>query len=123
MPKTENTEEVVPTKPVKDKEPKAPKPDKVVDNIANAKKVKSKWDDLKKVDGKGYVHIPGTKRSVEMKNVEIDGNKVSVWTSTDTSLPPDFVIVNGPTEVLNEHGIIIEDPLTAIALAIDGVSK
>jgi hypothetical protein len=120
MAKTEKTEEVVPTEapaPKKDKEPK------VVDNVANAKKVKDGWDKMQKVNGKGSVHLPGTRRSVEMKNVVVEGNKVSVWTSSDTSLPPDFVVVNGPTEVLNEHGILIEDPLTALALAIDGVTK
>jgi hypothetical protein len=127
MPKTENVvpEEVAPAAPIKPatKEPKEPKPDKVVDNKANAQKVKSKWDDLKKEDGKGRVHLPGTRKSVEMNHIEVVDNKVSVWTSTDKSGAPDFVIVNGPTEVLNEYGILVEDPLTAIAIAIDGVSE
>jgi hypothetical protein len=117
MAKTENT-------PVEEpKAPKAPKPDKVIDNKANAQKVKAKWDDLKKDDGKGRVSLPGTRRSVEFNHIEVVDNKISVWTSTDKSGAPDFVIVNGPTEVLNEYGILVEDPLTAIALAIDGVTK
>ena len=105
------------------REPKAPLPERVVDNKANAAKFKQKWDDLKKQDKEARVHLPGTRKSIRFSHVEVVDNRISVWTSSDSNLPPDFVIVNGPTEVVNEHGIIIEDPLTAIAIAIDGATK
>lgn len=108
---------------VPEKEPKGPKEPKVEDFTANAKKFKEKWDVLKKGDDLGRTAIPGTRRSIQLSNVEVSNNKISVWTSTDKSQAPDFVIVNPPTTVINESGVEIEDPLTAIAIAIDGASN
>lgn len=98
-------------------------PAKVVDTIANAKAFKAKWDKLKAGDPSGSVAIPGARRSVEMRHVEVDKNVISVWTSSDKSLAPDFVLVNAPIEVRAGDGTTVEDPMTAIALAIDGATK
>ena len=107
-----------------DRDTKAPVlPDVAVDNKANAAKFKEKWAERRSSDGKTRVHLPGTRRSVEMSHVEVADNVISVWTSTDKSAAPDFVIVNAPTEVTNDHGVSVEDHLTAVALVIDGVTK
>lgn len=98
-------------------------PAKVVDHTKNAKAFKDEWDKRKKVMSKVSVSLPGTRRSVDMSNVEVSDNVISIWTSSDSTLPPDFVFVNAPTSVLNEHGIIVEDQMTAIALVIDGATQ
>lgn len=96
---------------------------KPVDNVANARAFKDEWTKQSNRGQSVRVSLPGTRKSVEMNHVEVKDNVISVWTSTDPSLAPDFVLVNAPTEVMNEHGIMVEDPMTAIALAIDGATK
>lgn len=96
-------------KPVKN--PKAEKATKE-DIETGVGKVKKAWEEKSK-DGKLNVKSKGG-RMVAMSKVETVDNVVRVWTSEDTTLPPDYVIVNPPVE---------EDPLEAIATAIDGVSK
>lgn len=95
-----------------------------VDNVANAKAFQNEWQSRQE-DGNPTVSVslPGTNRSVDMGHVEVTANVISVWTSTDHTLPPDFVLVNAPTSVPNDHGIMVEDPMTAIALAIDGATN
>jgi len=94
-----------------------------VDGAANAKKFKDSWAKHKSTDSTGRVSVPGSNRSVDLTKVETDNEKVSIWTSSNPSGAPDFVIVNPPTEVYNAAGNLIEDPLTAIALIIDGATK
>lgn len=90
-------------------------PDVAVDHKANAKKFKDEWLKLKENDERGRTSIPGTRRSVEFTHVEVTDNVVSIWTSSDKSLSPDFVIVNPPISADS-------DPLTDIAIVIDGAS-
>ena len=98
-------------------------PDVAVDNKANAAKFREKWAERRDSDGKTRVSLPGTRRSVEMSHVEVADNVISVWTSSEKTASPDFVLVNAPTEVSNANGIFVEDHLTAIAIAIDGAKK
>lgn len=93
------------------------------DGAANAKKFHDAWGKLKKTDDKARVSLPGTRRSVEFVKVEVADKKVSIWTGDATDREPDFVVVNPPTEVRNSEGALVEDPLTAIALIIDGATK
>lgn len=71
---------------------------------------------------KHAVKIPGGEGYVFIAKLEYEGNKVSVWTSSDTSLAPDFVIVNPPTQVFLSKDNIVENPLGVIAHTINGAS-
>lgn len=96
---------------------------KPVDGAAAAASFKARWSESKKKSGLGDLPVPGGKRAIQVSKVEAEGNKVSIWLTTDPTLSPDFVIVNPPTEVFNSEGVLIEDPLSAIAFLIDGASK
>lgn len=99
------------------------KPVRPFDGAENAKKFRDQFDKVKDGSGKSQVSIPGTRRSVAMTKVEADGKTVSIWTGTDTAGSPDFVVVNPPTDIVGTNNQLIEDPLTAIALLIDGATK
>jgi len=71
-------------------------------------------------ESKHAVKIPGADGYVFIAKLEYEGNKVSVWTSSDTNLPPDFVIVNPPTQVFSSKDNIVENPLGVIAHTING---
>lgn len=87
-----------------------------------AKRAKAQWD--KETKGKrSQITIPGSTDSVEIAQLTYEGNKVSVWTTSDTTLPPDFVIVNPPTKVFIDKDNIVENPLGVIAHAINGATK
>jgi hypothetical protein len=104
--------------------PEKPEPSrKPFDGAANAQSFKDKWEALKATTGLGDLRVPGTVRYVSVSKVEALNNKVSIWISTDHTLPPDFVIVNLPTEVVNSEGELVDDPIAAVALVIDGASK
>lgn len=77
-------------------------------------------------DGTSAVSVPvyGQQNSnVTIASLQTSGNVVSVWTSTDPSLPPDFVIVNPPTQVATSATEAFSDPLGALAVIIDGASQ
>lgn len=93
------------------------------DGAANASKLHGAWKNLKKNDVQGRVNIPGTRRSVKFSKVDATDNKLSIWATDDTTREPDFVIVNPPTEFTTADGTSTDDPLTAIALIIDGATK
>jgi len=70
------------------------------------------------------VNIPGTRRAVTFSKVDVDQNRLYIWNGTDTSGPADFVIVNPPTETTDvATNATTEDPLTAVALILDGASQ
>lgn len=93
------------------------------DGAANAKKFHDAFTELKTQNDKAQVSVPGTRRSVEFTKVVVDDKKLSIWVGGDTDKEPDFVVVNPPIETLNSAGALVEDPLTAIALIIDGATK
>jgi hypothetical protein len=99
------------------------KPVRPFNGAENAKKVHEAWGKLKKTDDQGLVSIPGSRRSVKFSKVLVEDKKLSIWVGDDTDREPDFVVVNPPTESYNAEGVLIEDPLTAIALLIDGATK
>lgn len=84
------------------------------DGAQNAADLLAQWTDLRSADTGTFVDVPGTNNTVQFADMQVDGNKVSIWTSSDSGLPPDFVVVNPPASA---------DPLTAIAIAIDGASS
>lgn len=87
-----------------------------------AKRAKDQWD--KETGGrKSSIIVPGSNDSVDIAKLTYEGNKVSVWTTSDTSLPPDFVIVNPPTQVYIDKDNVVENPLGVIAHAINGATK
>lgn len=87
-----------------------------------AKRAKAQWD--KETGGrKSSIIVPGSNDSVDIAKLTYEGNKVSVWTTSDTSLPPDFVIVNPPTQVYIDKDNVVENPLGVIAHAINGATK
>lgn len=61
--------------------------------------------------------------NVQITEIQTSGNVVSIWTSSDTTLPPDFVIVNPPTQVATSATESFSDPLGALAVIIDGASQ
>lgn len=76
--------------------------------------------------GSSTVSVPvyGQQTSnVRITEIQTSGNTVSVWTSGDPSLPPDFVIVNPPTNVATSATESFSDPLGALAVIIDGASQ
>jgi hypothetical protein len=87
-----------------------------------AKRAKAQWDKESKGD-KHAVTIPGSDAFVQMSKVEVVDNTVYVWTSSDTSLPADFVIVNPPTQVYIDKDTSVENPLGVIAHAIHGATQ
>lgn len=61
---------------------------------------------------------------VVLTGIEIDSehNAVRVWTTADGGAAPDYVIVNPPVQVVS-RGVVIDDPLGAVAVAITGDSR
>lgn len=93
------------------------------DGAKNARKFHDAFTELKTKNSKAEVGVPGSRRSIKFAKVEVDDKNVSIWVGEDTERPADFVIVNPPTEIKNSAGALVEDPLTAIALIIDGATK
>lgn len=123
MAKKETAPEPVKPDVAKDR-PVSDKPvDKTEELVTDgAKRAKAQWD--KETKGKrSQITIPGSTDSVEIAQLTYEGNKVSVWTTSDTTLPPDFVIVNPPTKVFIDKDNIVENPLGVIAHAINGATK
>jgi hypothetical protein len=89
----------------------------------NARKFHEAFKELKTKNDKAQVGVPGSRRSIEFTKVDVDDKKLSIWIGEDTDKEPDFVVVNPPTEIKNSAGALVEDPLTAIALIIDGATK
>lgn len=87
-------------------------------NTINAQKVADAWE-----AGGGPIALPGTGRALVIHKLVVEGAKISVWTSDFIDGSPDFVLVNVPIEVPNSNGIMVEDPLTAIATVIDGATQ
>lgn len=96
-----------------------------IDPTDGPKKVKDAWAKSRVTTGKGKqpVAVPGSKASVDISKITTSGNVVSVWTSDDTTTPPDYVIVNPPTAVYLDSQTTVEDPLGAIAYIINGAAK
>jgi hypothetical protein len=70
------------------------------------------------------VSIPGTRRAVTFSKVNVDGNRLYIWNGSDTTGPADFVIVNPPNETTDvATNATTEDPLTAVALILDGATQ
>lgn len=94
-----------------------------IDKNAGPGVVKAEWAKLHNESGKMAVSVPGSAASVGISRIDVVDNVVSVWTSEDTTLPPDYVIVNPPTAVFIDKNTSIEDPLGAIAHIINGAKK
>lgn len=86
-------------------------------------RVKKEWDEKHAGKGKQAISIPGSESAVSFTRMDVEGNKVSIWTSEDTTTAPQFVIVNPPTAVFIGKDNVIEDPLGAIAHIINGASN
>lgn len=69
------------------------------------------------------VAVPGSYDSVHINRLERTGTTYRVWVNGNTQASPDFVIVNPPTQIINNLGKIEENPLGAIALAIYGAMR
>lgn len=94
-----------------------------IDKNAGPGRVKAAWAKENVGTGKQAVAVPGSAAAVEISKIDVVDNVVSVWTSEDTTLPPDYVIVNPPTAVFIDKNTSIEDPLGAIAHIINGAKK
>ncbi len=94
-----------------------------IDKNEGPGRVKAAWAKEYAGVGKQAVAIPGSASSVSISKIEVADNVVSVWTSEDTNLPPEYVIVNPPTAIYVDKNTSIEDPLGAIAHIINGAKK
>jgi hypothetical protein len=99
------------------------KPVPAFDGAANAKKFHDAFTKLKSDNGRAQVNVPGSRRSVDFTKVNVADKKLSIWIGENTDKEPDFVVVNPPIEIKDSAGNLVEEPLTAIALIIDGATK
>lgn len=91
----------------------------------HVERVKKDWDKKQKDNGTGRVsaNVPGTKRTVTFNQVIFEENRVCVWTSDDLEADPDYIIVEPPTSYRDRQGNVVEDPMTTLAIAIDGATR